>query len=489
MILALLSMHIHTTMQASYPIYVGGIFITTDKEMPVVFPFTNEPVTKTYIATQEHLETAIVRAQHTEAGLRQLPTYTRANILLQIAQGLHDRKEEVAEALTFETAKPLFYARAEVDRAINTFTDGAEETKRIYGEWMTLDRTPQGSHHEAVVRRFPVGLIAAIAPFNFPLNLVAHKLAPAIAAGCPVILKPASKTPISALLLADIIDKTALPKGALSVLPMDRTTGDQLVTDERFKLLTFTGSPDVGWDMKARAGKKKVVLELGGNAGLIITPSANIEKVLKKIGGAAFGQSGQSCIHTQRIYVHESLKDRFLQGLADEAAKLTYGNPHEDGVMFSSMIDAKNVERIHTWVTEAVAAGAKLVCGGERIGETGYAPTVLTNTRNDMKVCAEEAFAPIVLVETYKDFREAVSAVNDSKFGLQCGVFTNNLEETYYAYEHLEVGGVVINNVSNFRGDHMPYGGIRDSGIGREGVRYAIEDMTELKVLVLNKDF
>lgn len=476
-------------MKASYLIYLGGEFITTEKELPVIFPFTNEVATKTYLAGKEHLDQAIQKAQAVEHELRNLPTFTRYEILMQIAEGLQKRKEEFAEALTMETAKPLLYSHAEVDRAIATFIDGAEETKRIYGQWMDLDRTASGVNHEATVRRFPIGLIAAIAPFNFPLNLVAHKLAPAIAASCPIILKPASKTPLSALLLAELINETALPKGAVSVLPMDRTTGDQLVTDNRFKLLTFTGSPDVGWDMKNRAGKKKVVLELGGNAGLIITPSANLTNVIKKIGNAAFGQSGQSCIHTQRIYVHESLKELFVEALIEEAKKMVYDDPTKDGVLFSSMIDAGNADRIDSWVKEAIADGARVLHGGQRVAVTGYMPTILTNTTKEMKVCAKEAFAPVVIVEGYLNFKDVVAKVNDSDFGLQCGVFTSNLQETLYAYENLDVGGVIINNVANFRGDHMPYGGVKDSGIGREGVRYAMEDMTELKVLVVNKDF
>ncbi|OGH69265.1 MAG: aldehyde dehydrogenase [Candidatus Magasanikbacteria bacterium RIFCSPLOWO2_02_FULL_44_11] len=476
-------------MKTAYPIYLGGVFTTTTKDLPVIFPYTNQPWTTAYLAGKEQLEEAIQKAQAVENELKALPTYVRAEILLSIAQGLKDRHAEFTEALMLETGKPLFYARGEVDRAIFTFTDAAEETKRVYGEWLALDRAPSGANHEAVVRRFPVGLVAAIAPFNFPLNLVAHKLAPAIAAGCPIIIKPASKTPISALLLAELIDQTALPKGAVSVLPMDRATGDQLVTDGRFKLLTFTGSPDVGWDMKNRAGKKKVVLELGGNAGLIVTPSANMSKLLKKIGSAAFGQSGQSCIHTQRIYVHENVREVFVTGLIDEAKKFVYGDPREENVMFSSMIDGANADRIDAWVKEAVADGAKVLYGGQRLSDTGYSPTILTATTKDMKVCSKEAFAPVVIVETYTDFKEAVRQINDSDFGLQCGVFTNNLEESTYAFEHLDVGGVVINNVANFRADNMPYGGVKDSGLGREGVRYAIEDMTELKVLIVNKDF
>jgi acyl-CoA reductase-like NAD-dependent aldehyde dehydrogenase len=474
-------------MKDSYPIYLAGEFITTSKELGVINPYNGSTSTKTYLASATEVEKAINAAQGVQKKFANMPSRLKAKALLKIAEQIEERKEEFAEALTQETAKPLFYSRGEVARAVQTFTDGAEEAKRMYGEWMSLDRAESGDNHEAVVRRFPVGLVAGIAPFNFPLNLVAHKLAPAIAAGCPIILKPASKTPISALLLAKAIDNADLPKGAVSVLPMDRTTGDLLVTDGRFKLLTFTGSPAVGWDMKARVGKKKVVLELGGNAAVIVTDSAKVDEAAAKLVPAAFGQSGQSCIHTQRIYVHQSIKEELVNKMAEEAKKIEYGDPLKNGVMFSSMIDSKNADRIDGWVKEAVAGGAKLVFGGKRIEETGYAPTILTDTKNDMKVCAQEAFAPVVIIEGYSNFEDAVKQVNSSEFGLQAGVFTNKLSEVNYAYENLEVGGVIINNVSSFRADHMPYGGIKDSGLGREGVRYAIDDMTELKTLVVNK--
>lgn len=476
-------------MKPSYSIYLAGEFITTPQALPVVNPYNGEVWTTTYLAGRAELERAIETGRLAERAMAELPTYARAEALLHIAARLKERQEEFARALTMETGKPLFYARAEVDRAMLTFADGAEEAKRLYGEWLALDRHPSGAGHEAIVRRFPVGLVAAIAPFNFPLNLVAHKLAPALAAGCPIVLKPASKTPISALLLAELIAETSIPKGAVSILPLERETGDQLVTDERCKLLTFTGSPEVGWGMKTRAGKKKVVLELGGNAGLIIAPSANLDKHMKKIVAGSFGQSGQSCIHTQRIFVHQSRREDFLEKLVAGAREMVYGDPLEETTMFSSLIDSNNAERIDAWVKEAVADGARVLCGGQRIARTGYSPTVLTNTKKEMKVRAREVFAPVVAVEDYADFAEAVQLVNDSDFGLQCGVLTNELNDIQYAFEHLAVGGVIINNVSNFRADHMPYGGVKDSGLGREGVRYALEDMTERRVLVVNKGF
>ncbi len=476
-------------MKHVYPIFLAGNFVTTPSTLEVINPYNNELSATTYLATQNEVEKAIVAGLAVQKELQNVPAHVRYDALMHVATKLKERKEEFAEAMTRETAKPLFYSRLEVDRAVQTFLDGAEESKRVYGEWIPLDRTISTEKHEATVRRFPIGLVAAIAPFNFPLNLVAHKLAPAIACGCPIILKPASKTPISALLLAELISETNLPKGAVSILPMDRETGDILVTDDRFKLLTFTGSPSVGWDMKARAGKKKVVLELGGNAAVIITPTGDFRKNIQKISAACFGQSGQSCIHTQRIFVHDSIKNEFIDALAAEAKKMSYGDPMKDGVLFSSMIDDKNAERINSWVVEAATQGARVVCGGERIEGAGFMPTILTNTQKEMKVCSLEAFAPVVVVEGYTHFEDAVHHINDSDFGLQAGVFTNDLREVTNAVETLGVGGVVINNTSNFRADHMPYGGVKDSGVGREGVRYAIEDMTERRVLVINKNF
>ncbi len=474
-------------MKSQYLLYLAGKWLDNGISTDVVNPYDGRAWTKTWLATKEHIEEAIQKGLAVEEEMKHLPTHVKADALMHIAKRLAERREEFARAMSLETAKPLLYSRIEVDRAVQTFIDGAEECKRIYGEWFPLDRTPAGNGHEATVRRFPVGLVAGIAPFNFPLNLVAHKIAPAIASGCPIVLKPATKTPISALLLAELIDETNLPKGAVSILPADRDVGDMMVTDPRFKLLTFTGSPGVGWDMKARCGKKKIVLELGGNAALIVAQSADVSVAVEKSVVGSFSFSGQSCIHTQRIYVHESLFENFKQQFVEQTKNLVYGDPLDEKTQVSAMIDGRNAERIDTWVKEAVTGGAQVLIGGERIGDAGYEPTVLTDTTSNMTICAEEAFAPVVILESYVDFKEVIMRVNDSKFGLQTGVFTNALDEMNYAFDALDVGGVIINNVPGFRADHMPYGGVKDSGLGREGVRYAIEDMTERKVLVINK--
>jgi len=404
---------------------------------------------------------------------------------MEIAQKMIGQKDLLAHTLCLEAAKPLKYALGEVDRAIQTFIIAAEECKRLPSEYIQIDWTPAGEGKEGIVKYFPVGIVAGISPFNFPLNLTVHKLAPAIATGCPIILKPARSTPLSAILLAKIIDSTELPKGALSVLPMDRVSGNQLVTDERFSLLTFTGSPQVGWNMKNQAGKKRVVLELGGNAGVIVTETANLDIAITKCVNGAFSYSGQVCIHTQRIYVHESIIKEFTNRFVEQTNKLKHGNPLDITTDISSMIDEENAIRIEQWVKEALENGAKLVCGGIRKGSF-YPPTIITNTKQEMKVCSQEVFGPVVVIEAYNSFKNAVDNINSSEFGLQAGIFTNKLDEQNHAFNEIKVGGVIINDVPTFRVDHMPYGGIKNSGFGREGVKYAMLDMLEPKLLIRN---
>ena len=403
--------------------------------------------------------------------------------LEEVASELNKRREDLAKILALECAKPLKYALGEIDRAVQTFKVASEEAKRLPSELIQLDHTAAGENREGIVKYFPVGLVAGISPFNFPMKLVAHKIAPAIAAGCPIILKPASTTPLSALELARIIDKTALPKGAVTVLPMDRTNGNQLVTDERFKLLSFTGSPDVGWKMKSQAGKKRVVLELGGNAGVIITKGTDLDKALPRLLMGAFAYSGQVCIHAQRFFVHRSLMDEFCSKMAAGAEKLKYGSPVDIETDISAMIDRKNTERIAAWQKAATDSGAKVIAGGfEKDGI--YAPTILTNVKSDMLVCSEEVFGPIITVEPFDDFEDAIDMLNNTRFGLQAGVYTDSITEMNLAFEKIECGGVIINDVPTFRVDHMPYGGIKESGFGREGLKYSIMDMMEPKVLV-----
>jgi len=440
-------------------------------------------VATTWLADEAILNKAIHTALGLRAELAELPSFRKFEILRFISDQLKSKRQYLAEVLAAENAKPIRYALGEIDRSVQTFLIAAEESKRVQKEYMSLDWTPNGQGREGIVHYFPIGLVAGIAPFNFPMNLAVHKLAPAIATGCPIILKPASSTPLSTLELAKIIDESGLPKGAVSILPMDRKTGNLLVTDARFKLLSFTGSPVVGWEMKKQSGKKKVVLELGGNAGVIVGQSANLEAVLKKSIVGAFSYSGQICIHAQRFFVHETLFDAFVAGMKKAALTLSYGNPLNPDTEISSMIDEENAIRVETWVKEAVNQGAELVCGGQRQG-TFVEPTILLNCTNAMKAYAEEVFGPVICIEPFKTIEEAVTLANDTVFGLQCGVFTDSVSELDYCFRQLEVGGVIHNDVPTLRFDQMPYGGVKESGLGREGVRYAMLDMLEPRILV-----
>lgn len=468
-------------------IYLAGRFIRTANEIEVINPFTGKPVDVTYLAGEPELEEAIVKAEQARSAMRQLPSWKKYEALMFIRNQLLLRREEFGRTIMLESGKPIRYALGEVDRSIQTFTVAAEESKRLPGEYISLDWTSAGEGKEGVVRYFPVGIVAGIAPFNFPLNLAVHKLAPAIAAGCPIILKPATSTPLTTLLLAQIISEAGLPEGAVSILPMDRKTGNLLVTDARISLLSFTGSPEVGWKMKADAGKKKVVLELGGNAGVIVSETADMSLALEKCLVGGFSYSGQVCIHTQRIFVHQKLFTEFRKRFADMVNQLKSGDPSLPGAEFSSMIDEANAIRVEKWVNEAIADGAVLISGGKRSG-TWYAPTLLTNTNETMLVCSEEVFGPVVTIEPFNKFEEAAALINNTKFGLQAGVFTNDIHEMDYSFAHLEVGGVIINDVPTFRVDHMPYGGVKDSGLGREGVKYAMLDMLEPRILVKSRD-
>ncbi len=466
-----------------YKLYLAGKFVESNEKIEIQNPYKESVLAYTYLADKNQLEAAIVAAQGVEKTMRDLPSYQRYDILMQIAQGLEQELDYFAELLSAESGKPMRYAVGEIERSIQTFTVAAEESKRLPGEVMSLDWTPAGEGKKGVVNYFPVGLVAGISPFNFPMNLAVHKIAPAIAAGCPIILKPSTNTPLSTLALAQIIDKTSLPKGAISILPMSRAVGNQLVTDDRFKLLSFTGSPHVGWMMKSQAGRKKVLLELGGNAGMVVTQSADIDIAVQKALIGGFAYSGQVCIHAQRIYVFQSIFDEFAEKFIEKVNNLKLGDPSENSTEISAMIDEGNAIRVESWVNEAIEDGAKVLCGGNRRG-TYYEPTVLSDTKPKMKVCALEVFGPVVSLEPFTDFKEVIDEVNKSEFGLQAGVFTNRIDEMDYAFNNLEVGGVMINDSPIFRVDHMPYGGIKDSGLGREGLKYAIHEMMEPRILV-----
>jgi len=467
----------------SFPIFCGGEFITTDRELPVVNPYSETVFGRTWLAGEKELELAVLAALRAFPVMKHLSSFERSAILSEVAQKITLREDVFASIIAREAAKPLRYALSEVRRAAQTFTVAAEEAKRLPAEYLQLDWTTDTKGREGVVKYFPIGPIAGISPFNFPLNLAVHKIAPALAAGCPIILKPASSTPLSTLELAKILDETALPKGAVSILPMDRNTGNCLVTDERFKLLTFTGSPEVGWKMKQSAGKKKVVLELGGNAGTIIGSTANLEHALNRSLVGGFAYQGQVCIHAQRIFVHQKHYEDFTWKFAEGAKSLRYGDPLAPDTQITSMIDLENATRVEQWIEEAHSAGARVLCGGKRTGNF-VQPTVIVHAQPGMKVFDEEVFGPVVTINPFDKFSEAVEMVNLSRFGLQAAVFTNQIDELDFAFHHLETGGVIHNDSTIFRTDHMPYGGVKDSGLGREGVKYAMHDMLEPRILV-----
>jgi acyl-CoA reductase-like NAD-dependent aldehyde dehydrogenase len=472
---------------AEFPFILAGVPGRSADPLDVRSPFDGAAAGRTWLAGEPEFDRAADAAAGAAPAMRGLAAYERAAILNDAADRIAARRDEIARTLALEAGKPVRDAATEVDRATQTFRAAADEAKRIAGEVVPMDLAPHGRGRFAVTRRFPVGPVAAISPFNFPLNLSAHKLAPAVAAGNPIVLKPATKTPLSALALAEALVAAGLPPDAVSVLPMTRAAGDRLVTDPRFRLLTFTGSSGVGWDMKARAGKKKVILELGGNAGVIVDETADLALAAQRVAAGGFAYAGQSCISVQRVYVHERVYDAFASQLVARVAALRVGDPLDAATDVGPMIEEGEAERIDRWVKEAVAGGAKVLTGGRRLGGALYAPTVLADVEATARVCAQEVFAPLVSIFRFGSFDEAVEEVNRSAYGLQAGVFTSNLEHTLIAFDRIEAGGVIVNDVPTWRIDHMPYGGVKDSGIGREGPRYTIEEMTEPKLLVINR--
>lgn len=473
-------------MESVFEIYCGGSFVKTGNSLSVFNPYNGNLLAETYLAGDAELNQAIEKALLVQGYLSSMPVWEKQAVLKNISSQLALQKEQFAQLITLESGKPLRYSLAEVDRSVQTFAIAAEECKRLPAEYVSLDWTAAGTGKEGIVKYFPSGIVAGISPFNFPLNLAVHKIAPAIAAGCPIILKPSSLTPLSTLMLSKIIHQSGLPAGALSILPMDRVTGNKLVSDSRISVLSFTGSPEVGWKMKQEAGKKKVVLELGGNAGVIISRGTDISVAVNKCVAGAFAYSGQVCIHTQRIYVISEFFEEFSSLFIEKTALLKQGDPSDPNIDISAMIDSANAERVEEWVREAENRGAKILAGGRRTGSF-MPPTIITGSNEDMLVCSGEVFGPVVVIEPVVSFEDAINRINSGRFGLQAGVFTDSITEMNLAFEKLNVGGVIINDVPNFRVDHMPYGGIKDSGFGREGVKYAILDMMEPKLLVKNK--
>ena len=468
-----------------HPIFLAGRWVESPDVLEVANPADpSTPAGATFHATPEQYEKAVEAAVRAFEVTRRMPAYERGAILRRISAGIAERREELGRLISLEAGKPIRDALVEVDRASLTFRLGAEEAERMYGEMIPLDLMASSKGRIGVTRRFPVGPVAGISPFNFPLNLAAHKVSPAIAAGCSVVLKPPSKDPLTMLTVGEIIEQSGAPEGSVSILPMSRELGDRMVSDDRFKLLTFTGSPAVGWAMKAKAGRKRVVLELGGNAGVIVDRSANLDWAVKRILVGAFSYAGQVCISVQRIFVHADVMDPFLEKFIAGAKTLKVGDPIEPTTDLGPMVDGKAALRTQAWVDEAVEMGGRVLLGGKADG-TFFPPTVLVDTPVEAKVCSAEAFAPLVVVFPFNDIGDAIRQVNASFFGLQAGIFTNDLANSWQAFNEVEAGGVIVNDIPTYRIDHMPYGGVKDSGLGREGLRWSIEDMTELRIMVV----
>ena len=464
---------------------LDGKWVEEGDSVEIRAPYDGSVVGRVFQGRSEHAEAAIAAAVKAFGTTRRLPAFERQRVLRRVAEALGQRKEEFAHTMAHEAGKPIKAARTEVERAIFTFTVAAEESTRIYGEYLPLDWQEYTAGRWGMVRRFPLGPIAGITPFNFPLNLVAHKVAPAIAAGCTMIVKPAPQTPLTALLLAETVQQAGWPDGALNVLPLSNEDAGPLITDDRLKMLSFTGSAAVGWEMKRRASKKKVALELGGNGAVLVHKDADVAFAAERCVAGGFSYAGQSCVSVQRILVERSVCPKFTDLLVSGVSKLRLGDPLQEDTDVGPLIRETDAIRASEWIQEAIRGGARLLCGGQRKGSL-LEPTVLTGTRPEMKVNCQEIFAPVVTVEPYDDPAEAIRRINHSAYGLQAGIFTHDLKLLFNAYEELEVGGLISGDVPTFRVDHMPYGGVKDSGLGREGLRYAIEEMTEPKLLVMH---
>jgi len=475
-------------LKESYPYYLANEARQPNTDLEVVDKYSGKVATRVAMADPKAIDEAIGAAVEADGPMRAIPAHRRQAVLQHCVDRFTERAEELAQALCVEAGKPIKDARGEVTRLIDTFRIAAEEAVRIYGEVLPMDISPRAEGYTGMWKRVPIGPCSFISPFNFPLNLAAHKVAPALAAGCPFVLKPASLTPIGALIIGETLAETDLPRGAFSILPCHREGAELFTTDERLKLLSFTGSPAVGWALKARAGKKPVVLELGGNAACIVDADADLDDAVSRIVVGGYYQSGQSCISVQRILAHRSIYEEFRDRLVAAVSVLKAGDPHEEDTFIGPIISDKECGRIAGWVDEAVEAGATLLTGGKRLDNNIYEATVLEDVPSDASACREEMFGPVTVLAPFDDFHDALAAVNDSDFGLQAGIFTRDIQKVLDAWDALEVGGLCINEVPSWRVDHMPYGGVKDSGLGREGIRWAIHDMTEARLLVIRRN-
>ncbi|MGB7374058.1 aldehyde dehydrogenase family protein [Pontixanthobacter sp.] len=476
-----------TTLKDTYPLYLNNKAAQPNTDLEVTDKFTGDVAFRTALATPEVIEEAIAGAQRAAGPMAQMASFEKQAVLQHCVTRFRERYDELAYSLCVEAGKPINDAEGEVDRLIDTFKIAAEEAVRNYGEVQPLDISARAKGYIGMWKRVPIGPCSFISPFNFPLNLAAHKIAPAIAVGCPFVMKPASKTPLGAIMMGEVLAETDLPEGAFSILPASRDGADLFTTDERLKLLSFTGSPGVGWALKAKAGKKPVILELGGNAAVVVDRDADLDHALERIIFGAFYQSGQSCIGVQRIIIHEDIYDTFKAMLVEKTRSLVSGDPKSRDTFIGPMISHDEAQRLKGWIDDAMKGGAALLCGGGCDGNMLEA-TLLENVDRSADAYREEAFGPVALLSAFSTFEDALDEVNDSKFGLQAGVFTRDIHKVLDAWDRLDVGGVVVNDVSSYRVDNVPYGGVKDSGLGREGIRFAMEDMSEIRNLIIRRE-
>ncbi len=468
----------------TYPYYLANEAVHANTDLAVIDKYSGEVATRVAMADEAAIDAGIAAAVQAARPMAEMASYEKQDVLMYCVARFKERYDELAYALCVEAGKPIKDAEGEATRLIDTFRIAAEESTRMHGELQALDISPRAKGYRGMWKRVPIGPCSFISPFNFPLNLAAHKIAPALAVGCPFVMKPASKTPLGALIMGEVLAETDLPKGAFSILPATRDGADLFTVDERLKLLSFTGSPGVGWDLKARAGKKKVVLELGGNAAVIVDKDTDLDDAVERIIFGAFYQSGQSCIGVQRILIHKDVYPEMRDKLVEKTATLKSGDPKDRDVFIGPMISEGEAKRLHDWILEAHTNGADVLCGGKREGNMLEA-TLMENVGPGEKVNTEEAFGPLAILIPFTTWEEALQIVNDSKFGLQAGIFTRDFYKVQRAWDVLEVGGIIVGDVPSYRVDNMPYGGVKDSGLGREGITFAMEDMTEIRNLVI----
>ena len=471
----------------NYAIYINGQWINGVESRSINSPYDGKPLAQVQWAGEEQVESALDSATEAFEIGRSAKTYQRSQWLERFRDGLIKRRDEMTEIISEEAGKPVSVTRIEVDRGINTFDLASKLAMTHSDESYPLDIIKYGENYHCLTKRFPVGPVLAITPFNWPLNLGAHKIAPALAVGCPVIMRPASQTPCSSLLLAEIAEETELPPGMFNVVPCTVPLAEKMVLDDRIKMISFTGSPKIGWALKQKAFHKRVALELGSNSACILEPDTDLDFAIPRLAVGSFAYAGQVCISVQRILVHETIREEFdMRMLNYLNNEFKTGNPREEGVLCGPLIDVNATDKVMEWIKEAQLDGARVMCGGKRIANNMIEPTLLDNVKHTMRISCQEVFGPVATVETYNDFDQALKIANDSEYGINCGVFTNNTRKAFKAFDVLDVGSVVINDYPTFRIDRMPYGGVRQSGFGREGVQYTMEEMTEIKGLILN---